>query len=285
MNLNEFYELATNQLLSIEDDERYTLIRFLLADRLSVNANELDLKSDIALPANMIDILQADLKKLQSGMPLQYVTNIAWFAGDSYFVDESVLIPRPETEELVYLIKEEVELDNDSKVLDICCGSGCIPIALAKLFQLNQIHGCDISLEAMAIAKKNAEVHSINLNLFWADVLEEGFENNSELKFDLIVSNPPYITSVEGQSLANSVLNFEPHLALFAPDDDPIRFYRKIALFAKQHLNPGGSLWFEVNKLYGVEVERLLRGLGFAETMAQEDISGNLRFVSGFQPF
>ena len=285
MNLNEFYELATNQLLSIEDDERYTLIRFLLADRLSVNANELDLKSDIALPANMIDILQADLKKLQSGMPLQYVTNIAWFAGDSYFVDESVLIPRPETEELVYLIKEEVELDNDSKVLDICCGSGCIPIALAKLFQLNQIHGCDISLEAMAIAKKNAEVHSINLNLFWADVLEEGFENNSELKFDLIVSNPPYITSFEGQSLANSVLNFEPHLALFAPDDDPIRFYRKIALFAKQHLNPGGSLWFEVNKLYGVEVERLLRGLGFAETMAQEDISGNLRFVSGFQPF
>lgn len=285
MNLNEFYELATNQLLSREDDERYTLIRFLLADRLSVNANELDLKSDIALPAYMIDILQADLKKLQSGMPLQYVTNIAWFAGDSYFVDESVLIPRPETEELVYLIKEEVELDNDSMVLDICCGSGCIPIALAKLFQLNQIHGCDISLEAMAIAKKNAEVHSINLNLFWADVLEEGFENNSELKFDLIVSNPPYITSVEGQSLANSVLNFEPHLALFAPDDDPIRFYRKIALFSKQQLNPGGSLWFEVNKLYGVEVERLLRGLGFAETMAQEDISGNLRFVSGFQPF
>jgi release factor glutamine methyltransferase len=137
----------------------------------------------------------------------------------------------------------------------------------------------------MAVAKKNAENHSINLNLFWTDVLEDGFENNSELKFDLIVSNPPYITSFEGQSMTDSVLNFEPHLALFAPDDDPIRFYRKIALFAKQHLNPGGSLWFEVNKLYGVEVERLLRGLGFAETMAQEDMSGNLRFVSGFQPF
>jgi release factor glutamine methyltransferase len=285
MNLNEFYELATNQLSSMEEDERYTLIRFLVADRLSVNANELDLKSDIGLPAEMIDILQTDLKKLQSGMPLQYVTNIAWFAGDSYFVDESVLIPRPETEELVYLIKEEVELKSDANVLDVCCGSGCIPIALAKLLKLNQVHGCDISLEALAVAKKNAENHSINLNLFWADVLEDGFENNSEFKFDLIVSNPPYITSVEGQSMADSVLNFEPHLALFAPDDDPIRFYRKIALFAKQHLNPGGSLWFEVNKLYGVEVERLLRGLGFAETMAQEDMSGNLRFVSGFQPF
>ena len=285
MNLNEFYELATTQLSSMEEDERYTLIRFLIADRLSVNANELDLKSDIALPAEMIDILRTDLQKLQSGMPLQYVTNIVWFAGDSYFVDESVLIPRPETEELVYLIKEEVELDSDSNVLDICCGSGCIPIALAKLLKLNQVHGCDISLEAMAVAKKNAENHSINLNLFWADVLEVGFENNSELNFDLIVSNPPYITSVEGQSMTDSVLNFEPHLALFAPDDDPIRFYRKIALFAKQHLNPGGSLWFEVNKLYGVEVERLLRGLGFADTMAQEDMSGNLRFVSGFQPF
>jgi release factor glutamine methyltransferase len=285
MNLNEFYELATTQLSSMEENERYTLIQFLLADRLSVNANELDLKSDIALPAEMIDILQADLQKLQSGMPLQYVTNIAWFAGNSYFVDESVLIPRPETEELVYLIKEEVELDSDSNVLDICCGSGCIPIALAKLLKLNQVHGCDISLEAMAVAKKNAVAHAVNLNLFWADVLEDGFENNSELKFDLIVSNPPYITSVEGQAMTDSVLKFEPHIALFAPDDDPIRFYRKIALFAKQHLNPGGSLWFEVNKLYGVEVERLLRGLGFAETMAQEDMSGNLRFVSGFQPF
>jgi len=285
MNLNAFYEFATNQLSNMEDDERYTLIRFLLADRLSVNANELDLKSDIALPVNMIDMLQADLKKLKRGMPLQYVTNIAWFVGDSYFVDESVLIPRPETEELVYLIKEEVELDNDSNVLDICCGSGCIPIALAKLFKLSHVYGCDISLEAMAVAKKNAEAHSINLNLFWADVLEEGFENNSEFKFDLIISNPPYITSIEGQSMTDEVLNFEPHLALFAPDDDPIRFYRKIALFAKQHLNPGGSLWFEVNKLYGVEVERLLRGLGFAETMAQKDMSGSLRFVSGFQPF
>jgi release factor glutamine methyltransferase len=285
MNLKEFYELTTSQLASIAQEERYTLIRFLLADRLSVNASEIDLNSDIALPSEMIDILRTDLQKLQAGMPLQYVTNIAWFAGDSYFVDESVLIPRPETEELVYLIKEEVELDSDSNVLDICCGSGCIPISLAKLFKLNQVHGCDISLDAMAVAKKNAENHSINLNLFWTDVLEDGFENNSKFKFDLIVSNPPYITSVEGQSMTDSVLNFEPHLALFAPDDDPIRFYRKIALFAKQHLNPGGSLWFEVNKLYGVEVERLLRGLGFAETMAQEDMSGNLRFVSGFQPF
>jgi release factor glutamine methyltransferase len=285
MNLNEFYELATNQLSSMDDDERYTLIRFLLADRLSVNANELDLKSDIALPSAMLDLLQKDLQKLQTGMPLQYVTNIAWFADEKYFVDESVLIPRPETEELVYLIKEEVELNSDANVLDICCGSGCIPIALAKLLKLNQVHGCDISLEALAVAKKNASTHAVNLNLFWADVLEEDFENKSDFKFDLIVSNPPYITSVEGQSMADSVLNFEPHLALFAPDDDPIRFYRKIALFAKQYLNSGGSLWFEVNKLYGVEVERLLRGLGFAETMSQEDMSGNLRFVSGFQPF
>lgn len=285
MNLKEFYELATHQLASIEQEERYTLIRFLLADRLSVNANEIDLNSAIAIPSDLIEVLQADLQKLQAGMPLQYVTNMAWFAGDSYYVDESVLIPRPETEELVYLIKEEVELKSDSNVLDICCGSGCIPIALAKHMKLKQVYGCDISLEALTIAKKNAIAHSVNLNLFWADVLEDGFENNSEINYDLIVSNPPYITSIEGQSMADTVLNFEPHIALFAPDDDPILFYRKIALFAKQHLNPGGSLWFEVNKLYGVEVERLLRGLGFAETMAQEDMSGNLRFVSGFQPF
>lgn len=285
MNLKEFYDLATHQFASIEEEECFTLIRFLLADRLSVDANEIDLNSEIAIPSDLIETLQADLQKLQSGMPLQYVTNIAWFAGDSYYVDESVLIPRPETEELVYLIKEEVALKSDSNVLDICCGSGCIAIALAKHINLNQVYGCDISLDALAVAKKNAIAHSVNLNLFWADVLEEGFENNSEIKFDLIVSNPPYITAVEGQSMTDSVFNFEPHLALFAPDDDPIRFYRKIALFAKQHLIPGGSLWFEVNKLYGVEVERLLRGLGFAETMSQEDMSGNLRFVSGFQSF
>ena len=285
MNLNQFYELAKQQLTSFEEEERFTLIRFLLADRLSVDANKIDLNSSIPLPSNLFETLQSDLIKLQSGMPLQYVTNIAWFVGEKYFVDEHVLIPRPETEELVYLIKEEIELNRDAKVLDVCCGSGCIPIALAKLVQLNQVHACDISLDALAVAKKNASLHNVNLNLFWADVLEEGFENNSELKFDLIVSNPPYITSIEGQAMSDAVMKFEPHLALFAPDEDPIRFYRKIALFAKQHLNPGGSLWFEVNKLYGVEVERLLRGLGFAETVAQEDMSGNLRFVSGFQPF
>ena len=285
MNLNEFNSYANQQLQSIDGGERSSLIRFLLADRLSVNANEIDLKSTISLPSSLMETLQNDLIKLQSGMPLQYVTNIAWFAGEKYFVDESVLIPRPETEELVYLIKEEVELNGDASVLDICCGSGCIPIALEKQLKLKQVYGCDISLEALAVSKKNAAIHNVNLNLFWTDVLEEGFENNSDLKFDLIVSNPPYITAIEGNAMGDSVLNFEPHLALFAPDDDPIRFYRKIALYAKQHLNPGGSLWFEVNKLYGVEVERLLRGLGFAETMAQEDMSGNLRFVSGFQPF
>ncbi|MFM7016548.1 MAG: peptide chain release factor N(5)-glutamine methyltransferase [Bacteroidota bacterium] len=285
MKMNQFYDFATEQLLNIEEDERSTLIRFLLADRLSVNATEIDLKSEISLPIEMIKLLQEDLQKLHSGMPLQYVTNIAWFAGEKYFVNESVLIPRPETEELVYIIKDEVELNSDSKILDVCCGSGCIPIAMAKFFKLNQVSGCDISLEALAIARENASIHAVNLELFWADVLEDGFENNDDTKYDLIISNPPYITSVEGQSMTNSVLNFEPHLALFAPDDDPVVFYRKIALFAKQNLNPGGSLWFEVNKLYGVEVERLLRGLGFAETMAQEDMSGNIRFVSGFQPF
>ena len=285
MNLNEFYVIANQQLHLFDEGERSSLIRFLLADRLSVNANEIDLKSNIPLPSSLMETLQSDLIKLQSGMPLQYVTNIAWFAGEKYFVDESVLIPRPETEELVYLIKEEVELNEDSSFLDICCGSGCITVALAKQLKLKQVYGCDISLEALAVAKKNAASQNVNLNLFWTDVLEEGFENNSDLKFDLIVSNPPYITSIEGNAMSDSVLNFEPHLALFAPDDDPIRFYRKIALYAKQHLNPGGSLWFEVNKLYGVEIERLLRGLGFAETIAQEDMSGNLRFVSGFQPF
>ncbi len=285
MNLNEFNSYANQQLQSIDGGERSSLIRFLLADRLSVNANEIDLKSTISLPSSLMETLQNDLIKLQSGVPLQYVTNIAWFAGEKYFVDESVLIPRPETEELVYLIKEEVELNEDASVLDICCGSGCIPIALAKQLKLKQVYACDISLEALAVSKKNAAIHNVNLNLFWTDVLEEGFENNSDLKFDLIVSNPPYITAIEGNAMSDSVLDFEPHLALFAPDDDPIRFYRKIALYAKQHLNPGGSLWFEVNKLYGVEVERLLRGLGFVETMAQEDMSGNLRFVSGFQPF
>jgi len=222
---------------------------------------------------------------LSKGKPLQHILGQAWFFGLSFQVNEHVLIPRPETEELVDLIIRE---NNKApiKLLDIGTGSGCIPIALKKnLPATSSVYALDISPEALAVARKNAEALQADVQFIQSDILSENpviLPLNE--KFDVMVSNPPYITPAEKKEMHVNVLDHEPHLALFVEEEQPLIFYETIARYAKQQLKSGGKLYFEINKLFGQETLELLENLGYIHTALKKDLSGNDRIVSAQIP-
>jgi len=186
-------------------------------------------------------------KQLLSRRPLQYVLGRADFYGYVFHVNENVLIPRQDTEELVYLILETLSKDKKLSGLDIGTGSGCIPITLKKKSPQWQLQGLDVSKEALIVAKKNAQDLDTEVNFQHLDILDPNTRKGLP-KFDFIVSNPPYIPQKEKVLVPDFVKNFEPDLALFVEDVDPLVFYRNIAEFAKDHLNPGGYLFYETNE-------------------------------------
>jgi release factor glutamine methyltransferase len=198
------------------------------------------------------------------------------FYGLPFYVDESVLIPRPETEELVDWIQKENDKNAFLNILDIGTGSGCIAIALKHGFTNSTVHAFDISVQALETAQSNTERNNLEVNFAQVDILNAP---DFTTKWDIIVSNPPYITEHEKDDMFPNVLNHEPHLALFVPDNDPLLFYRKIALFARQHLHHNGKLYFEINRESGKECMELLTGLGFNDIELKKDISGNDRMV------
>lgn len=284
MKLHEIIGISKEALSDIYDiDEAAAIVRVWISDRLDVTPNAVNSMADMLLPEHQIELLKSDLDKLLKGVPVQYVTGIAWFCDLPFIVSKDVLIPRPETEELVHLVMEELQ-EEEVKVLDVCTGSGCIAIALKKKFPKAIVSGCDISFEALTIAKRNAEKQGVEIDFLWTDVSEGIWEGLANEKFDFIVSNPPYITSVEALAMHLNVLDHEPHIALFAPDDDPLLFYRQIIVFSRYRLNEGGSLWFEINSGFAKEIARMMKGFGFVEISVENDISGNPRFISGFLP-
>jgi release factor glutamine methyltransferase len=218
-------------------------------------------------------------EQLLHSKPVQYVLHEAWFAGMSFYVDEHVLIPRPETEELV----ETIIARSGNKiysVLDIGTGSGCIAIALKKKLPLLNVYALDISSKAVKIAKKNAKKNGVIIKLFEADIL-----NIDPLMhfpgFDIIVSNPPYIKQEEANEMSPNVLLYEPHLALFVADNDPLIFYKAIADFALKYLNPiSGKLFFEINESLGEQIKSLLEEKGFSEIAVKKDFQKKDRIVS-----
>ncbi len=221
------------------------------------------------------------LIRLEKGEPIQYVLGKAWFCGMNLKVNRNVLIPRPETEELVHLIAGEVKKKN-LRFLDIGTGSGCIAIGLKKLLPLAAITGVDISEKAIDIAIQNANDHLLAVNFHHMDILNyhkhRDFISAYE-KFDVIVSNPPYIGTSEKGSMAMNVTSFEPSEALFVPDDDLLLFYRAIGVFAVSFLKENGSIYFEINQNQAENVEQLLIMQGFSDVKIINDMSGNPRFV------
>ena len=218
--------------------------------------------------------------KLKNSEPIQYILGETDFFGLAFYVNGSVLIPRPETEELVQWVLESAE-NKPIKILDIGTGSGCIAVTLAKKLPSAEVHAWDISEDALEVARKNAERNGVKVIFSKRDMLREPV---SDEKFDIIVSNPPYVTEVEKTEMQENVLNFEPHLALFVPDDNALVLYEKIANFALTNLNNGGQLFFEINRAKGADIARLLEEKGFKNIELRKDISGNERMVMAEPP-
>lgn len=229
------------------------------------------------LSSEQVDKVTFYGNELASGKPVQYVLGEAWFAGLRFLVNKHTLIPRPETEELVDLMKRVVYFKPIS-LLDIGTGSGCIPIALKKKFPLWNIQSVDLSAGALEVAKENAKLHEVEIDFVQMDFLNE--HNWSSLgKFDVIVSNPPYIKISESSTMAKHVLDYEPHMALFVPDDDPVIFYKKIAAFGATHLNERGFIFLEINQSLGNAVSDAFMETHHYSTSVMQDLHGNDRMM------
>lgn len=216
------------------------------------------------------------VQRLLKHEPLQYILGETFFSGLKIRVTPAVLIPRPETEELVGLISD-LNLPDGSRLLDIGTGSGCIALALKKRFPETTVSACDISPDALAIARENSLINQLDVDFFQADILS--WNSRKWPLFDVIVSNPPYVTVSEKKQMQRNVLDFEPPTALFVADNNPLLYYRAIAAFASEYLKKGGFLFFEINEKFGPETANLLRVQGFAEVHLKTDLQGKNRMV------
>jgi len=235
------------------------------------------IQKDLKLTHEQRKLLDARTNRLLNAEPVQYVLGEAWFAKKAFQVSSSVLIPRPETEELIdWIIKDNSEKEFQN-MLDIGTGSGCIPITLkAKLPNVN-IMSIDISSEALTIAQNNAINHEVNIELKQVDFLEELNWQDLPL-FDCIISNPPYIKDSERNRMSKHVVKYEPSIALFVSDEDPLIFYRKIAILGNQHLEKDGRIYLEINQTMGKEVLDLFQDYGY-KTELRKDMMENDRMV------
>jgi len=222
--------------------------------------------------------LQLYIERLMANEPVQYVLNEAWFCGLKLYVDKSVLIPRPETEELVEWVIDGCRFPIDKlSILDIGSGSGCIAIALKRRLGKAEVWSCDISEGALRVAIKNAASLGLDVNFFQLDFFNEDLRNALP-DFDIIVSNPPYVTVADSNSMSPNVLNFEPSTALFVPDDDPLVFYKAITDFGFTHLTPNGTIFMESNEAFGIQVAELFNSKGFS-TEIKRDMQGKDRMI------
>lgn len=237
-------------------------------------------KLDLILNESKEIVIDGEFRKiveeLKKNKPLAHVVGKWEFYGLNFCVNKFTLIPRPETEELVDLILKQNT--TNAKVLDIGTGTGCIPIALKANNYLYDISACDISQAALDVAKKNAEINKVEITFFEYDILKE-CNNQPEHKYDIIVSNPPYITEKEKSLMQANVLDYEPHLALFVDDESPLLFYNAISCFAKHNLKEGGKLYFEINEHFGIQTAELLKNKGFKNVNIAKDINTKDRIV------
>jgi|JI6StandDraft_1071083.scaffolds.fasta_scaffold06096_6 release factor glutamine methyltransferase len=245
-------------------------------------AEYLNLK-DTEIPTDKFESLLKILEELKTGKPLQYVIGETEFYGLSFKVNPSVLIPRPETEELVEWILSDVRKSKISierlKIIDIGTGSGCIPISLKKNLPEAQLYALDISPEALCVSKQNAALNTTMIQFIHDDIRNSVSRELIDEKFGIIVSNPPYVKEAEKQQMLPNVLEHEPHLALFVPNDDPLIFYRAIADFAIKHSDTNGSLYLEINENLGEETVKLLKQMGFKNIELRQDMSGKDRMI------
>lgn len=260
---------------SYEPQEANALARIIFCDMLGQSNVDYYLCKDMDLSGNEEEKVKSILQRLEKYEPIQYIEGKKYFSGREFFVRQGVLIPRPETEELVELAAQACK--PNAKILDIGTGSGCIAISLAKKLPEAEVHAWDISEAALEVAKQNNEQLSASVHFEQHDILT--YQATGEEAFDLIISNPPYITESEKAEMEANVLAWEPSIALFVPDNDPLLFYRRIGELALRMLTPNGKLFFEINRAYGDATKQLLCNQGYKNIHIQKDLSGNDRFV------
>lgn len=245
--------------------------------RFGLSPTQVLLGKDKELSPHDLALLDNIAARVLQGEPVQYVLGECRFCGHDFHVEPGVLIPRPETAELVRMIMATAT--PASRVLDIGTGSGCIAVSLA--LEGHRVTAMDISARALRIAGSNAQRLGADVQMVQEDILHPGTHNQP---WDIIVSNPPYIRQAEASEMEDTVLEHEPHTALFVPDDDPLLFYRAIGLFALEHLSARGTLWFEINREFPRQTCDLLAAQGFTGVQALKDSYGNHRFVKATRP-
>ena len=251
-----------------ENIELSSLLSILFEHITGLNQINQVVNKDENLTQSHIDALQNAFKELKEGRPIQYITGIAWFMGNNLLVNENVLIPRPETEELVDWITEYATIiDKPLQIMDIGTGSGCIAISLKLALPNCMVAGLDISEEALVVAKENAKQLNAEISWMQENILDTTYLPN---KFDIIVSNPPYIPFKENVNMQVQVKNFEPIIALFVTNEDPLIFYRTIARLGKQYLNPNGQLFFEMHYDQSKALLALFDEMGYHAELRQD---------------
>ena len=282
MTYNELWR----QLTQVYDDyEAKAIARMVYEVRFGLMPSDLFIGKDTQLSTDDQKLLAEITQRLLTGEPIQYVLGEAEFGGRTFHVEPGVLIPRPETYELCQWIMEErrgkKEERRNTSILDIGTGSGCIACTLAAELTDAEVTAWDISDDALRIATENAKRTNVHVSFEKVDVLNTSHLNRERpaTGLDIIVSNPPYICNKERATMERNVLEHEPELALFVPDDDPLLFYRTIARFAAKTLNPGGALYFEINPLHVSEMQQMLSKEGFSHTEIRNDQFGKQRFT------
>jgi len=267
----------------------------LIEELLGLQRIDTVLKPDFIIENEILNNLKNIISRLKKEEPIQYILGKTAFYGLPFLVDKNTLIPRPETEELVEWILKEIQelrikIQKESlSILDIGTGTGCIPISLAKNLKNETISAIDVSSNALKIAKQNASLNNVTIDFFELDILQAENLNklsvsaqsktHSNNKYDIIISNPPYVRELEKVEIKNNVLNNEPHLALFVDNENPLIFYKKIADLAKKHLTKKGLLFFEINQYLSSETVTMLKEKEFTNIELKKDLFGNDRMI------
>ena len=280
MKIKEYRSQFIQQLTPIYDaGEAESFFYLVLEDKQQLKRIDLALQPDLTFSGEDIRVWNSILESLKKEIPIQYILGSAHFYGLEFEVNENVLIPRQETEELVEWILASQKLKSESSklnILDIGTGSGCISIALAKNLPNAQVFAIDVSEKALATAQKNAEINKVKITFLEKNILKM---DDLEQQFDIIVSNPPYVRNLEKLEIKKNVLDNEPHLALFVEDYDALIFYKKIAVLAQKNLAENGELFFEINQYLGKEMIDLLEKMNFKNIELRKDIYGNDRMI------
>jgi release factor glutamine methyltransferase len=299
MKLFEAEQYLKEQLKEIYDEQEAANIGSIAIEYITgFSKTERISKKQDQLSASQLDQLHNDLQRLKTGEPIQYIMNKSWFYGMELYVDKNVLIPRPETEELVqwivddikkinkdFFVRRPMEADDTTqlKILDVGTGSGCIALALKKTIRKAEVWGCDVSEEALNVARRNGSILDIRVDFQGVNFLDEA-QQKLLPTVDIVVSNPPYVPLKDKEEMHSNVVDHEPHTALFVSDNDPLIFYKALAEFGKRRLYENGSIYMEIHETLGQDVIDLFKENGYTTIELKKDMQGKDRMIKAAHP-